>query len=443
MPDVAPGRLGAHGNGQSGDRHGDDEPVRVAITGIGPITAAGISADGLWDGLRQERSPVRRVTRFDPAQWRCQIAAEVDAFDANDFMDARALRRLDRFGQFSIASARLAVADACLDTARLDPDRVAVQMGSALGGIAYAEEQVGNLAAGGLRAVDPRVALTTFGGAASCSVAIEFGFTGPNATNAMSCASGTIAVGEAWRLIREGHADAALAGGIEAPLAPLSFGAFAIIRAMSTRNTEPERACRPFDAGRDGFIMGEGACTFVLERLDHAAARGARIYAELAGYGTTNDAFHMTAPRPDGSQAARAMRLALDAARITPDAIDFISPHGSSTPLNDATESAAIKQVLGEHAYRVPISGTKPYHAHALGASGAIEIAIACLAMERGWIPPTLNFENGDATCDLDYVAGAGRHCRPRVTLSNSFGFGGINAAVVLIANGHHVSFTR
>jgi 3-oxoacyl-[acyl-carrier-protein] synthase II len=421
------------GRGRAGSANGAGR--RVAITGLGPITAAGVGVDGLWDGLRRERSPVRRVTRFDPSQWRSQMAAEVPDFAADAFMDARAARRLDRYGQFSIASARLAVQDAGLDRASsLDRDRVAVQMGSALGGIAYAEEQVGNLARAGLRAVDPRVALTTFGGAASCSVAIEFGFTGPNSTNAMSCASGAIAVGEAWRLIHDGHADAALAGGIEAPLAPLSYGAFAIIRAMSTRNQDPERACRPFDRARDGFIMGEGACTLVLERMDHALARGARIYAEIAGYGTTNDAFHMTAPRPDGSQAARAMRLALAAACIDPDTIDYVSPHGSSTPLNDATESLALKQVLGERAYRIPVSATKPYHAHALGASGAIEVAITCLAMQRRWIPPTLNFESGDDDCDLDYVAEHGRDFQPRVALSNSFGFGGINASLVLIA---------
>jgi 3-oxoacyl-[acyl-carrier-protein] synthase II len=286
---------------------------------------------------------------------------------------------------------------------------------------------------GGPRALNPTLALAVFPGAASCNIAIEFGFTGPNSTNSMSCASGAIALGEAWRLIRDGQVDAAIAGGIEAPLAPLCFGAFAIIRAMSTRNADPERACRPFDRSRDGFIMGEGACSLVLERWDHAVARGARIYAELAGYGTTNDAWHMTAPRPDARQAIRAMRLALASARVEPDRIDFISPHGSSTPLNDATESLAIKEVLGERAYQVPVSGTKPYHAHALGASGAIEAAVCCLAISRGWIPPTLNFESGDDACNLDYVAGGGRAIRPSVCLSNSFGFGGINASLVLI----------
>jgi len=284
----------------------------------------------------------------------------------------------------------------------------------------------------GIRAVDPRVALTTFGGAASCIIAIECGFTGPNSTNAMSCASGTVAIGEAWRLIRDGYADAAIAGAAEAPLSQLGFGAFALIRAMSTRNDDPERACRPFDRHRDGFVMGEGACALVLERLDHARARGARIYAELLGYGNTNDAHHMTAPRPDGSQAARAMTDALRRANIEPEQIDYISAHGSSTPLNDSTETAAVRAVFGEVADRVPMSSTKPYHAHALGASGAIETAACCLAMERGWVPPTLNVEELDPQCDLDYVPNEGRELRPRYVLSNSFGFGGINASLVM-----------
>lgn len=424
------GARGGSVAGIAGD--GANGSHRVAVTGLGPITAAGVGVDALWEGLRRERSPIRRVTRFDPSPWRSRIAAEIDDFEPERFMDLRTARRLDRYSQFSIAAARLALEDAGLDPTRLAPDRVAVQLGSALGGIAYAEQQMANLMTSGIRAVDPRVALTTFCGAGSCSIGIEFGFTGPNATNAMSCASGTIALGEGWRLIREGEADVVVAGGVEAPLAPLCFGAFAIIRAMSTRNDDPERACRPFDRERDGFIMGEGACVVILERWDLAQARGARIYAELAGYANTNDAYHMTAPRPDAAQAARAMRAALASAGVRPDAVDFISPHGSSTPLNDSTETLAIKQVFGEHAYRIPISGTKPYHAHALGASGAIEVAIACLAMERGWIPPTLNLEQPDDDCDLDYVPEHGRAFRPRVVLSNSFGFGGINACVVL-----------
>ena len=407
-------------------------PIRVAVTGIGPVTAIGTGADGLWAGLQRGQSPIRRISRFDASPWRTQIAAEVDDFDAAQHMDAKIARRLDRFTQFSIATARLALQDAGLRAEDLDRDRVGVQMGSALGGMAYSEMQVVSMIGSGIRAIDPRIALTTFCGAASCSIAIEFGFTGPNSTNAMSCASGTIAVGDGFRLIRDDLADVVIAGGIEAPLAPLCFGAFALIRAMSTRNDDPGAACRPFDRARDGFIMGEGACALVLERWDHALARGARIYAEIAGYGTTNDAHHMAAPLPDGSQAVRAMRTALRHAGVQPDEVDYISPHGSSTPLNDSTESNAIKQVFGERAYQIPISATKPYHAHALGASGAIEAGITCLAMERGWIPPTLNFEGGDDACDLDYVSGAGRTHRPSVALSNSFGFGGINACLVM-----------
>ena len=411
-------------------------PHRVAITGIGPITAVGVGKENFYAGLRSERSPVRRLTRFDPSPWKSQIAAEIDDFEPANYMDAKLVRRYDRFTQLAIATTRMALDDAGLKAESLDGDRVAVQMGSALGGLAYTEAQLANLLSTGPRAVDPRIALTTFCGAASCVTAIEFGFTGPNSTNAMSCASGTIALGEAWRLIREGVSDVAVAGGIEAPLAPLCFGAFAMIRAMSTRNDDPERACRPFDNQRDGFIMGEGACTVVLERYDLAVARGAHIYAELAGYANTNDAHHMAAPRPDGSQAIRAMRNALAVAQVDPNDVDYVNPHGSSTPLNDATESNAIKQVLGERAYQIPVSGTKPYHAHALGASGAIEAAVCCLVFDREWVPPTLNFESGDATCDLDYVPAGGRQIRARVCISNSFGFGGINASLVMTRPG-------
>ena len=420
--------MSANGQGRQG------APRRVVVTGLGPITASGVGAEALWQGLQTGESPVDQVSRFDASPFRTRIAAEVNGFDPRDFMDANAARRLDRYAHFSLAASRQALHDAALDPDELDGDRVAVQMGSALGGVAHAEAQLGLFLERGPRAVDPRLALTVFTGAASCNVAIAFGFTGPNSTNGMSCASGTIAVGEAWRLVRDGSADIALAGGVEAPLAPLSFGAFAIIRAMSTRNAEPARACRPFDAGRDGFVMGEGACVLVLEELEHAASRGARIYAEIKGYGVTNDAHHMTAPRPDASQAARAMRIALDAGSVAPEAVDYVNAHASSTPLNDSTETLAIRSVLGERAYQVPVSGTKPYYGHALGASGAIESAICSLCIHRGWIPPTLNFEEPGQGCDLDYVPGRGRPAELGTVVSNSFGFGGINAALVLAA---------
>jgi 3-oxoacyl-[acyl-carrier-protein] synthase II len=404
---------------------------RVAITGIGCVTAIGIGVEGLWAGLRRRESAIRPLDRFDASALRTRIAAQVDDFDPLDYVDRTRLRRLDRYAQFAVASSRMALRDARLDPSSVDPERTTIQMGSALGGIAYGEEQAARFATMGMRGVDALLALAVFGGSASSNVAMEFGFTGPNSTNSMSCASGAMGIGEAWRLIQEGRADVALAGGVEAPLAPLSFGAFSLIRAMSSRNDDPARACRPFDRDRDGFVMGEGAAVLLLEELEHARARGARIYAELLGYASTNDAYHMTAPRPDGQQAARAMRTALAAAGVHPDQIDYINAHGSSTPLNDATESRVIREVLGPRTDHVAVSGTKGYHAHALGATGAIEAAITALVMERGWIPPTLNLEEADPECDLRYVRGQGEERRVRYAISNSFGFGGANAALV------------
>jgi 3-oxoacyl-[acyl-carrier-protein] synthase II len=389
-----------------------------------------------WSGLKEHSSPIRPITRFDPSPFRSRLAAEVDGFDPRDFMEAKDASRLDRFAHFSIAASQLALDDAGLDARSVDPARAGVQMGSALGGIAQAEEQVGVFQEHGLRGVDPRLALSVFAGAASCRAAIHTGFTGPNSTNAMSCASGTIAVGDAWRLIRSGEADVVLAGGVEAPLSPLSFGAFAIIRAMSTRNDEGHRACRPFDRDRDGFLMGEAACVLVIEELEHARARGARIYAEISGYGVSNDAHHMTAPLPDGSSAARAMRRAMESADLGPDDIDHINAHASSTPLNDSTESRVIRQVLGDRADQITVTGTKPFYGHALGASGAVEVGICALCIDRGWTPPTLNHEVPGDDCDLTYVTPCSTpeegSVQLRTILSNSFGFGGINASVAI-----------
>ncbi|MDE3172522.1 MAG: beta-ketoacyl-ACP synthase II [Gemmatimonadota bacterium] len=408
------------------------ERRRVVVTGIGPITPIGTGRDALWAGLRRQQSAVRTLTRFDPEPFRSRIAAEVDDFVPGDFIEQRRARRLDRFGHFAVAAARLAAADAELDLAREDRERVGAMMGSALGGVAFAEQQVHVARDQGLRAVDPALALTVFGGAASCNIAIELGVQGPNSTNAMSCASGTIAVGQAFRAIRDGDADVMLAGAAEAPLAPLCFGAFAIIRAMSTRNDAPARASRPFDRDRDGFVMGEGACVLVLEERSRALARGAPLYAELLGFGFSNDAHHMTAPRPDGAQAARAMRLALADGGVAAGEVAYVNAHGSSTPLNDSTETLALRQVFGDHASRLQVSSTKAYYGHALGASGAIEAAITALAVAREWLPPTLNLDAPDAACDLDYIPHTGRVARPEVALTNSFGFGGINAALVL-----------
>ncbi|MEP6778546.1 MAG: beta-ketoacyl-ACP synthase II, partial [Gemmatimonadaceae bacterium] len=405
---------------------------RVAITGIGCVTPIGTGVEELWARLRAEKSAVTAITRFDCSIFRSQCAGEVRDFNAEDYLDPRRVKRLDRFGQFSVVASKLALEDSELDLQKEQPSRVGVMMGTALAGVAYAEEQAARFMQGGIRNVDATLALAVFGGSSSCNIAIEFGVTGPNITNGMSCASGTIAIGEALRQIRDGHADIMIAGGAEAPLATLCFGAFALIRAMSTRNDDPSTASRPFDADRDGFVMGEGAAVLILEEWNHAVARGAKIYAELVGYGTTNDAHHMTAPLPSGAEASRCMREALFDANVQPEDIDYVNAHGSSTPLNDPTETSAIKQVFGEHAYKIPVSSTKGYYGHALGASGAFETAISALALQRGWIPPTVNLFNADAECDLDHVAGHGRQTNPNIVLTNSFGFGGINASLVL-----------
>ena len=417
---------------------------RVAITGIGPITATGIGVAGLRAGLRAGVSPVAAVTAFDATPFRSQMAAEVHDFDAAEILGAKLARRTDRFVQFALAASVLAWNDSGLESEPgYEPgtpraNRTAVMMGSAMGGIAHAETQLRSFIERGARVLDPRLATTTFAGAASCQVAIHLGITGPNSTNAMSCAAGTMAIGEAARLIREDHVDVALAGGADAPLAPVCYGAFASLRAMSTRNGDPTRACRPFDADRDGFVMGEGACVLVLEEWSHAIERGATIYAEVAGYGTNNDAFHMAAPRPDGSSAAKAITQALDAARLPAEALDHLNAHGSSTDLNDRTESLAIRGALGGHADRISVSATKPFHGHALGASGAIEAAITCLTICDGWAPPVLNLESAGEGCDLDYVTGEGRSEAVNAAVSTSFGFGGINAVLVLTAPGFH-----
>jgi 3-oxoacyl-[acyl-carrier-protein] synthase II len=403
---------------------------RVVITGIGAITPIGSGVEGFWEGLRKRESAVRKIDRFDPSPFRSHIAAQVNDFEPTDYMERNRARRTERYAQFSLAASRQAIEDAALDPGSEDSDRVGVLMGSALGGVAYGENQFTGYVHKGVRGVDPMLALAVFNGAASCNVAIEFGFTGINSTNGMSCASGAIAIGDGWRAIRAGEADVVIAGGVEAPLAPLCYGAFAIIRAMSTRNDDPSRASRPFDADRDGFVMGEGAAVLVLEELEHARARGARIYAEVRGYGTSNDAHHMTAPRPDGSQAARAMRAALRTGGLQPEDVDVINAHGSSTPLNDSTESRVIRDVFGEHADGLKVSGTKGYHAHCLGATGALEAAISALSIQRGWVPPTLNLERAGDECDLAYVTGEGATMPVRTVVSNSFGFGGINAAL-------------
>ncbi|MDB5058190.1 MAG: 3-oxoacyl-(acyl-carrier-protein) synthase 2 [Chloroflexi bacterium] len=414
------------------ERAYDGRTRRVAITGIGAVTPIGSGRAGLWAGVTRGASAVDSISRFDPSPFSCQVAAEVRDFAPRDHLPHKLVHRLDRYAQFAVTAAIMAMTDGKLDPATLEDGRAGVYLGSALGGVAGAEAEHVKFMDGGLRAVNPLLALSVFGASASTNVSMHLGLTGPCVCNANGCAAGAIAVGEAFQTIRRGELDVAFAGGAEAPLMPLTFGAFAAIRAMSTRNDEPSRASRPFDRDRDGFVMGEGAAILLLEEWDHAVRRGASPLAEVVGFSQTCDAYRMTAPLPDGRQAARAIRQALADAGIGPDAIEYVKAHGSATPLNDPTETLAIRLGLGPQAERVPVSATKGLHAHALGASGAIEAAIVAIALESGYIPATANLENLAPDCDLDFVQCEGRVLRPRYALCNSFGFGGINAALVL-----------
>jgi 3-oxoacyl-[acyl-carrier-protein] synthase II len=406
---------------------------RVVITGIGALTCIGAGKNELWDGVFSGKSGIRNITRFDASQFSSQIAGQIDDFNPLDHFDGKRLKRLDRFAQFSLVASKMALDDAKFPSDPKNPNaEVGVCLGTALGGVSCAETQHEIFLRDGMRAVNPAVAILVFGGSGSCHVAMEHGFTGPVNTNSNSCASGTIAVGDAFRLIRGGFARAMIAGAVETPLYPLSFGAFSIIRAMSTRNDFPPKACRPFDAERDGFVMAEGAAVFVVEELEHARARGAKIYAEILGYGLSNDAFSMIAPRPDATTAATCIENALANAQISREKIDYINAHATGTPLGDKAETLAIRKIFGARARKIPTSSTKPMHGHALGASGAIEIAICCGVFERDFLPPTLNYENPDPDCELDCVPNVVRTARVNTILKNSFGFGGINAALVL-----------
>lgn len=404
---------------------------RVVVTGMGMITPLGIGLDETWTTLRAAKSRVRLIDHLDPAEFKSRIAARIECFDPLNFMEAKRAKRLDTFSRLSIATSRMAIDDACLDLERIDRDGIGVNLGSALGGISYAEEQHLRYFDGGLKAVDPAVALAVFGGAGATNVAIEFGLTGPSLGNANSCASGANAIGEAFRMIKRGEIDMMLAGGVEAPLASMSFGAFGLIRALSTRNDDPATASRPFDEARDGFVLGEGAAMLVLEDHDHAVSRGKEPLAEILGYGASNDGYHMIAPRPDGSQASRAMKLSMREASASPDEIDYLNTHSTSTPLGDVAEALAIHDALGSRAESIPVSGTKGYYGHPLGASGAVEAAICILALQRGWLPPTVNLQTPDPRTELNFITGPGLETPVETVMSNSLGFGGINTCMI------------
>ncbi len=404
----------------------------VVVTGIGAVTPIGTGAKELWAGAMRGRSAVAPITRFDPSPFTSHIAAEINDFDPTDYLDAKQVRRLDRFSQFAVASAQMALDDAQLSPGSVLPERVGVCLGTALGGISYAEKEHEAYLSGGIKAVSPLLALAIFAGAGACNIAIEFGFTGPTTANGDSCASAPVALGNAMNYLKRGECDVVLAGASEAPLAPMIYGAFALIRSMSTRNDDPKTSSRPFDKNRDGFVMAEGSAVLVLETRAHAEKRGAPTYAVLGGCATTNDGQHMTAPRGDGACSSRAMRQAIAQAGLTPTEIMAISAHGSSTPLNDSAETRAIKLAFGEEwARQIPVFGTKGMHGHALGATGAFEAALCCLAMKNKMVPPSINIETSDPDCDLDYVTDGPRAWSPGPILSNSFGFGGINSCLV------------
>jgi 3-oxoacyl-[acyl-carrier-protein] synthase II len=406
---------------------------RVFVTGIGPITPIGIGREQLWQGALDGRRAVQTVDRFDPAPFRSKVAGQVNAFDPSALLDRRELQRTDRFSQFAVAAAQLAFDDAGYTPTHDDGD-FGVWIGSALGGVVYAERQYEAYLSQGLKAVHPMLALSVFGAASCCNVAIHFGLHGPSIANSNSCAAGAVAIGDAFRAVRDGVCRAALAGGVEAPLAPLTFGAFDIIRAMSTRNDDPASASRPFDAGRDGFVMAEAGCLLLLEREDDVVARGGVPYAQIVGYGLTNDGDHMTAPRSDGREAIRAMTTALREAGADPGEVDHVNAHGSSTPLNDSTESRAIRAALGEHADKVLVSAIKGMMGHALGATGAVEAALCAIGIKEGVVVPLVNLEAPGDGCDLRYAPAVPTKLCQRLVLSNSFGFGGLNAALALRA---------
>lgn len=403
----------------------------VVATGIGLVTPVGNDVPSTWAALLAGQSGAGLITQFDHTEFKTHFAAEVKDFDPTRYVDKQQARRMDRFLHFAVAAAQEALADARFDMAQQDPRRMGVVMGTGIGGVHVLLEQYDIFRDRGPRRVSPFTVPGLMPNSAAAQISITIGARGPNLAIATACAAGTHAVGEAAELIRRGAADVMIAGGSEAGIVPLSMAGFENMGALSSRNDEPQRASRPFDAGRDGFLMGEGAGIVVLERLDRARSRGARIYGEIIGYGATADAYHITAPAEDGAGAAECMRMALADAGLAPAAVDYINAHGTSTPLNDAGETRAIKMVFGEHAYRLAVSSTKSMTGHLMGAAGAIEAVFCLLVLRDQVLPPTINYETPDPLCDLDYVPNRARPARVNVAASNSFGFGGHNGTLI------------
>ncbi len=404
---------------------------RVVVTGMGCITPLGIGLDESWKNCVAGRSGVGPITKFDAAGYKTQIAAEVKGFDASAYMDRRELKKMDVFIQYAVAATRMALDDAGLEIREEEAHRVGVSIGAGLGGLPQIEAQHKVLLESGPRRVSPFFIPMVIANLAPGYVSILTGAKGPNLSIVTACATGAHSIGEAWHMIRRGDADVMLAGGVESTITPLAVAGFNAMRALSTRNDEPERASRPFEKDRDGFVMGEGGAVLVLEELERARARGARIYAELVGYGATSDAYHITAPDPEGDGAARCMEAALRSAGMAPDEVDHINAHGTSTPFNDYYETLAIKRVFGEHAKRLWVSSTKSMTGHLLGAAGSVEAVFSVMALWEQVAPPTINYDTPDPDCDLDYVPNEARKGRIRAVLSNSFGFGGTNASLL------------
>ncbi|MBI4823143.1 MAG: beta-ketoacyl-ACP synthase II [Nitrospirae bacterium] len=404
---------------------------RVVVTGIGLISPLGIGTQETWDALLEGKSGIGKITHFDTSLFACQIAGEVKGFSPEDFIEAKEIKKMDRFIHFAVAGGDMAVRDSALKITEDNAERVGVIVGSGIGGLSTIEHYHSVLLEKGPRRISPFFIPMLIINLASGQLSIRSGAKGPNSSAVTACASGSHSIGDAFRLIQMGYADAMIAGGAEAVITPLAIGGFSAMKALSTRNHEPERASRPFDKDRDGFVMGEGAGIVVLEELEMAQRRGARIYGELIGYGMTSDAYHITSPSPDGGGAVRCMAETLADAGIPSDAVDYINAHGTATKQGDELETMAIKRVFGEHAYRLKISSTKSMTGHLLGASGGVEAGITLLSIYHGIVPPTINLDNPDSECDLDYVPHNARKMTVDCAISNSFGFGGTNACLL------------
>lgn len=406
---------------------------RVVITGLGAITALGSSVPVFWENLLKGKSGIRRITQFDASNMPCQIAGEIPDFDPGQYMDRKEARRISRAAQIALAAAIQAVADAGLPEQMPEPERAGVVFGTAIGGYERFDEGIEILRKYGPDRVNPFVIPSGIPNLPAFMISRQFQCLGPNCTITTACATGTQAVGEATEFIRRGAADIVVAGGVEALIRDYAIGGFSAMRALPVNfNDNPEAASRPFDLKREGFVFSEGAGALILEKLEHALARGARIYAEVAGHASSADGYHVAAPDPDAAGPKRAMRWALEDAGLRPQDVDYINAHGSSTPLNDAAETRAIKEVFGERAYKLAVNSTKSMVGHAMGASGALEALVCALTIYHGWLHPTINYEYPDPECDLDYVPNRARQANVRVTLSNSFGLGGQNACLVL-----------